>query len=253
MGRRLTVSELFLELLPYLAIGFAAQLIDGALGMAYGITATSLLMTVGTSPAAASAAVHLAETFTTGASGIAHHAFGNVNRTLFRLLVLPGMIGAALGAFLLAAFPADIFRPIVATYLLVMGAIIVIKAYREFPPRTVSRHVAPLGLIGGFFDAVGGGGWGPIVASTLIARGNDVRQAIGSTNAVEFFVALSASAAFVLSLDQFDWKVVAGLAAGGVVGAPIGAWSCRYLPIRPFMILVGLLIIALSARTLFLS
>jgi uncharacterized membrane protein YfcA len=244
------VSGLVSEVLPYVAVGFAAQLVDGALGMAYGITATSLLLTVGMSPASASASVHVAECFTSGASGLAHHAFGNVNRKLFRILVLPGMIGAAVGAALLSAFPAEVFRPVVAVYLLGMGAVVIVKAFRDFPPRTVTRHVAPLGAIGGFLDAVGGGGWGPIVASTLIARGNDVRQAIGSTNAVEFFVALSASTAFVLSLDYFDWKVIAGLAAGGIVGAPLGAWACRYLPVRPFMIFVGLLIIVLSLRTL---
>ena len=245
------MNEFLAEIFPYLAAGFAAQLIDGALGMAYGVTATSLLLSVGMTPAAASAAVHVAECFTTGVSGVAHHAFGNVNRTLFRLLVLPGMIGAAIGAALLSAFPAEVFLPIVSVYLLAMGVVIVIKAFREFPPRTVTRHVSSLGFVGGFFDASGGGGWGPIVASTLIARGNDIRQAIGSTNAVEFFVALSASATFVVSLEFLDWKAIAGLAAGGVVGAPIGAWACRYVPVRPFMVFVGLLIVALSARTLF--
>jgi len=238
------------EILLYVLVGFVAQLIDGALGMAYGITATSLLLSAGISPAVASATVHTAECFTTGASGIAHHAFGNVNRLLFRTLVLPGMAGAALGAYLLTRFPSKLFTPIVACYLLVMGSVIVVKAFREFPPRTVTRHIAPLGLVGGFLDAVGGGGWGPIVASTLIARGNEIRQAIGSTNAVEFFVALSASATFVLSLGLGHWRIVLGLAIGGVIGAPLGAWACKHVPIRPFMILVGVLIIVLSLRTL---
>jgi uncharacterized membrane protein YfcA len=144
------------------------------------------------------------------------------------------------------------FRPVIACYLIVMGVVIIIKAFRVFPPKTVTRHLTPLGLAGGFFDAVGGGGWGPIVASTLIARGNTIRTAIGSTNAVEFFVALSASVTFVLSLGTIDWRIVLGLAVGGSVGAPLGAWACKYIPVKPFMILVGCLIIVLSLRTLLL-
>lgn len=241
------------EILQYALVGLVAQLIDGALGMAYGITATSLLLSVGVPPPIASATVHTAECFTTGASALSHHAFGNVNRELFRRLVLPGMIGAVLGAWLLSSFPLDFFTPVIAVYLLVMGLIIVLKAFREFPPRTVSRHIAPLGLVGGFLDAVGGGGWGPIVASTLVARGSEVRQAIGSTNAVEFFVALAATATFVVGIGITGWEIVVGLAIGGVIGAPLGAWLCKRLPIRPFMMLVGTIIVLISLRTLFLQ
>lgn len=241
------------EIAQYFVVGLIAQLIDGALGMAYGITATSLLLSVGVPPAVASATVHTAECFTTGASAISHQAFGNVNRYLFRKLVLPGMIGAALGAYLLSNFPSELFKPIVAGYLLLMGVVIIAKAFRDFPPKTVTRHLTPLGLIGGFLDAVGGGGWGPIVATNLIARGNDVRQAIGSTNAVEFFVAFSATLTFVLSMGLTGWQIILGLAAGGVVGAPIGAWACRHVPIRPFMVVVGLLVVGLSLRTLIAS
>lgn len=238
------------EFLLYVVVGFIAQLIDGALGMAFGVTATSLLLAVGVPPAAASATVHTAECFTSGASGLSHHAFGNINPYLFRALVLPGMLGAALGAWLLSSFPSEVFRPIVASYLMVMGLVIIVKAFRQFPPQTVTRHLAPLGLLGGFFDAVGGGGWGPIVASNLIARGNAIRMAIGSTNAVEFFVALSASVTFVLSLGAFDWRIVLGLAVGGTISAPFGAWACKHIPVKPFMIFVGCLIIALSSHTL---
>ncbi|MCJ7557540.1 MAG: sulfite exporter TauE/SafE family protein [Gammaproteobacteria bacterium] len=238
------------EILPYIAFGFVAQLIDGALGMAYGVTATSLLMASGVPAVSASAVVHMSECFTTGASAISHQAFGNVNRILFRTLVIPGMVGAALGAYVLSSFPSEVFTPIVACYLVLMGVIIIIKAFRQFPPRTVTRHIVPLGLAGGFLDAAGGGGWGPIVASTLISRGNDVRQAIGSTNAVEFFVTLSASAVFVLNLGAPNWQMIGGIAIGGVIAAPLGAWACKHIPIRPFMILVGLLIVGLSLRTL---
>ncbi len=238
------------EFLIYAAVGFVAQLIDGALGMAFGVTATSLLLSVGVAPAAASATVHIAECVMSGVSGVSHHAFGNINSALFRALVLPGMLGAAIGAFLLSSFPSEVFLPIIACYLIVMGIVIILKAFTTFPPKTVTRHLAPLGFFGGFFDAVGGGGWGPIVASNLIARGNAIRTAIGSTNAVEFFVALSASVTFVLSLGTFDWRIILGLAAGGAIGAPFGAWACKHIPVRPFMIFVGCLIIALSLRTL---
>lgn len=238
------------EILLYVLVGFLAQLVDGALGMAYGVIATSLLLSAGIPPAAASATVHTAECFTSGVSALSHHAFGNVNRLQFRVLVLPGMLGAAVGAFLLSSFPAHVFRPIVACYLVVMGIVIIVKAFRVFPPKTVTRHLGMLGLTGGFFDAVGGGGWGPIVASTLIARGNTFREAIGSTNAAEFFVALSAAVTFVLSLGVFDWRIVLGLAVGGGIGAPFGAWACKHVPVRPAMILVGCLVTALSLHTL---
>lgn len=238
------------DILSYVAVGFVAQLIDGALGMAYGVVSTSLLLSLGIAPAIASATVHTAECFTTGVSAVSHQAFGNVNRQLFRTLIVPGMLGAVCGAWVLSSFPAERFTPIIAVYLIVMGAVIVIKSFREFPPRIVTRHVAPLGLVGGFFDAVGGGGWGPIVATTLIARGNEIRQAIGSSNAVEFFVAFAAATTFALSLGALDWSMVAGLAIGGAAGAPLGAWLCRRLPVKPFMAVVGLVVIVLSARTL---
>src|SRR5712691_9657116 len=195
------------ELVLYIATGFIAQLIDGALGMAYGVTASSLLLSLGVPPAATSATVHAAECFTTGASAISHHAFGNVNRLLFRRLLLPGIIGAVLGAYILVSFLGDVIKPYIAGYLLVMGCVIVLKAFREIPPRTVTTHLAPLGFFGAFVDAIGGGGWGPIVASTLIARGNRLRETVGSVNAVEFFVTLAASITFVLTLGLTNWEI----------------------------------------------
>lgn len=234
----------------YLAAGFAAQLIDGTLGMAYGVTASSLLLSFGVTPAIASATVHAAECFTTGASAVSHHAFGNINGTLFRRLLLPGVGGAVAGAYILSSFPGERLTPIVAAYLLLMGCVIVVKAFREFPPRSVTTHLAPLGFGGALVDALGGGGWGPIVASTLIARGSDVRMTIGSVNAVEFFVTLAASITFVLMLGLANWAIIAGLALGGLVAAPIGAWACTRIPLRPFTVLVGVLVIALSLRTL---
>lgn len=234
----------------YFVAGFVAQLIDGSLGMAYGVTASTLLLTFGVPPAATSATVHAAECLTTGASALSHQAFGNVNRLLFRRLLLPGIIGAVLGAYILASMPGDAIKPYVAGYLLVMGAVIVLKAFREFPPRRVSTHLAPLGFFGAFLDALGGGGWGPIVATTLIVRGNTLREVVGSVNAVEFFVTLAASVTFILTLGLVHWQIILGLAAGGVLAAPIGAWACTRLPVKPFMILIGLLVMALSLRTL---
>ncbi|MCM2357819.1 MAG: sulfite exporter TauE/SafE family protein [Geobacteraceae bacterium] len=238
------------DFLWYVVAGFVAQLIDGSLGMAYGVMASTLLLSFGVPPAATSATVHAAECLTTGASALTHQAFGNVNRLLFRRLLLPGIIGAVLGAYILASIPGDAIKPYVAGYLLIMGAVIVLKAFREFPPRRVSTHLAPLGFFGALLDALGGGGWGPIVATTLIVRGNTVREVVGSVNAVEFFVTLAASATFILTLGLVHWQIILGLAAGGVLAAPIGAWACTRLPVKPFMILIGVLVMALSLRTL---
>jgi hypothetical protein len=194
--------------------------------------------------------VHAAECFTTGASAISHHAFGNINGVLFRRLLAPGVIGAVAGAYILSSFPGDRLTPFVSGYLLIMGVIIIVKAFREFPPRVVTTHLGPLGFGGALMDAVGGGGWGPIVASTLIARGSDVRLTIGSVNAVEFFVTLAASLTFILMLGLANWQIIAGLALGGLVAAPIGAWACTRIPLKPFTVIVGLLVIVLSLRTL---
>jgi uncharacterized membrane protein YfcA len=234
----------------FVIVGFVAQLIDGTLGMAYGVSATSLLLSIGLPPATASATVHAAEVFTTGLSGVSHHYFGNIDRVLFRRLVIPGMIGAAVGALLLSSVPGERLKPFIACYLLAMGGLIVVRVFRTVPPTSVGAHVLPLGFAGALVDAIGGGGWGPVVASTLIARGNYVRTTVGSVNAAEFFVTLTASVTFVLTLGIGHWPIVAGLAIGGAIAAPIGAWACRVIPHRPFMFLVGALVIGLSLRTL---
>ena len=241
------------EFLLYTLAGFLAQLIDGALGMAYGVTATSILMTVGVSPVAASATVHAAECFSTGASALSHKALGNVSKVLFRKLLLPGVIGAMIGAYVLTTLPADKLKPYIAGYLLVMGIVILVKAFCVFPPRQVTTHLTPLAFFGAFVDAIGGGGWGPIVGSNLIVRGNNVRETIGSVNAVEFFVTLASSVVFFATLGTSNWPIILALGLGGVLAAPLGAWACKRLPVKPFMILVGVLIMLLSIRTLYLS
>jgi uncharacterized membrane protein YfcA len=238
------------DFLLYLFAGFLAQIIDGALGMAYGVTASSLLLSFGVPPAFTSATVHAAECFTTGASALSHRHFGNVDRTIFRRLLIPGVIGAVIGAFILSSFPGDELKPFVAGYLMVMGFIILVKAFSEFPPRRVTTHLAPLGFFGALIDALGGGGWGPIVASTLLVRGSDVRHTVGSVNAVEFFVTLAASLTFLITLGITNWQIILGLALGGLLAAPFGAWAVKRVPIKTAMIGVSLLIIALSARTL---
>ena len=241
---------LFEELLPYVLIGFAAQLVDGALGMAYGVTASSLLLGSGVPPAVASATVHAAECFTTGVSAASHRAFGNIDRDQFRRLLLPGVLGAALGAYLLSSLPGDALKPWIAGYLMLMGVVIVAKAFREFPSRKVTSHLAPLGFFGALVDAIGGGGWGPIVASNLLARGNGFRLTVGTVNAVEFFVTLTASVVFLLTLGLANWTLVAGLAIGGVLAAPFGAYLVSRVRPKPFQVAVGVLVIVLSLRTL---
>ncbi len=238
------------EFLIYVVIGFCAQLIDGALGMAYGIIATGLLLGTGVPPVVASATVHAAECFTTGVSAYSHHAFGNIDRALFKRLLLPGVLGAAIGAYLLTQLPGEALKPWIAGYLILMGVVIMLKAMREFPPRRVTTHLRPLGFFGAMIDAIGGGGWGPMVASTLLARGHEFRLTVGSVNAVEFFVTLTASLVFIFTIGVSHWQVVLGLALGGVLAAPFGALLVKRAPVRPMLLFVGLLVIAISTRTL---
>ena len=242
--------DLDANFLLFVIAGFVAQLIDGALGMAYGVTASSLLLSFGLPPAVTSATVHAAECFSTGASALSHRAFGNVNSLLFRRLLIPGVAGAVVGAYLLSNFQGDAIRPFIAVYLFGMGIVILIKAFRAFPSGAVTTHLVPLGFFGAFVDAVGGGGWGPIVSSTLIARGNDVRSTVGSVNAVEFFVTVAASVTFFMTMGLSNWPIILALAIGGLLAAPLGAWACRHISVKPFMIGVGLLVCLLSIRTL---
>jgi uncharacterized protein len=238
------------ELWFYIVVGFVAQMVDGTLGMAYGLCSSSFLIGFGIAPAAASATVHAAEVFTTGFSALSHHYFGNIDRRLFRRLLIPAVIGAALGSYILAALPGERLRPFVAAYLLVLGVIILVKAFREFPPVFITRYLTPLGFSGALVDALGGGGWGPIVASTLLVRGNHARLTVGTVNAVEFFVTLTASLVFMITLGLSHWMIIVGLACGGALAAPIGAYACKKVPLKPLMCTVALLVILLSGHTL---
>ncbi|MFC0678830.1 sulfite exporter TauE/SafE family protein [Lysobacter korlensis] len=244
--------ELPTDFLSYVAIGIAAQLIDGALGMAYGVIASSLLLGLGLPPAVTSATVHAAECFTTGTSALSHRAFGNIDRALFRGLLLPAVLGAGTGAWLLASLDGDLLKPWVASYLLVLGVVIVAKGLRRAPTRRVTSRLAPLGYFGGLIDAAGGGGWGAMVSGNLLARGNEFRLTVGSVNAVEFFVTLTASIVFLLTLGLTHWSVIVGLAVGGIAAAPFGAWFVGRVRPQPMLVAVGLVVIALSVRTLVL-
>jgi uncharacterized membrane protein YfcA len=228
-------------------------MIDGALGMAYGVSSTALLLSFGIPPARASAAVHTAEVIVSGVSGLSHLRFGNVDRALFRRLVLPGVAGGVVGAYALSELPGERLRPFVSAYLLAMGLYICWRALRRVERPPVSRRVVPLGLAGGFFDALGGGGWGPIVTTHLVADGHEPRMAVGSVNLAEFFVSVAQAATFFITLGLVHWPVIAGLVTGGVLAAPLAALVCRRLPARGTMLLVGLLISALSARTLLIA
>ncbi len=235
----------------FILFGFIAQLIDGSLGMAYGVSSNTFLLSIGLPPAAASASVHAAEVFTTGASGVFHLKFGNVRKNLFLKLLIPGVIGGALGAYILTSIPGEAIKPYISAYLLVMGGVILYKAFNHRgEEKEINTFISPLALAGGFFDAIGGGGWGPIVTTTLVARGNSPRSTIGSVNLAEFFVTLAVSVTFIVTIGLEFWKVIVGLLIGGVLAAPFGAYLAKRLPAWVLMIAVGLLISLLSLRTL---
>ncbi len=243
-------------LFTFIIIGFLAQIIDGSLGMAYGVSSTTFLLGVGIPPALASASVHLAEVFTTAISGFSHWKLGNVNKEIVKKLLVPGVLGGITGAYILTSLPTEIIKPLVSIYLLIMGLVILKKVIGkdDHKPRAISsKKLIFLGAIGGLFDAIGGGGWGPIVTTTLVAQGETPRFTIGSVNLTEFAVTLAQSVAFALLLQGVVWDVVAGLLIGGVIAAPFGAYIIKKLPARALMGMVGLVIITLSMRTLYLT
>lgn len=231
-----------------LAVGLIAQVIDGALGMAYGITSTSFLLAAGTSPAVASGATHLAEVFTTGVSGVSHLKLGNVNKKLFVSLLIPGIVGALLGTYVLTHVDGKLLKPYITVYLLLMGLYVISKAFRQFKLiRDINaRKVVPLAALGGFVDATGGGGWGPVVTTSLVGAGHDPRTTIGSVNFAEFFLTMVTAAAFFGLLDASVWVIVAGLVIGGLFAAPFAAYATRHFATKTLLILVGSLITFVS-------
>lgn len=234
------------------AVGLLAQTVDGALGMAYGITSTSFLLATGASPAMASASVHIAEVFTTGVSGVSHIKMGNVNKSLFLRLLVPGMVGAVTGAWLLSSVDGDTIKPYVAGYLMLMGLYVISKIFRKIRSRhDEPKHVAKLGLVGGFVDAVGGGGWGPVVTTTLIGTGHDPRMTIGSVNLAEFFLTFVSAIAFAVLVGEGPWTIVAGLVLGGLFAAPFAAYLTSRLNTKALLGLVGTVISLVSLYNLY--
>lgn len=235
--------------------GFIAQMIDGSLGMAYGVSASTFLLSFGVPPAAASASIHASEVFVSGVSGLSHLKFQNVNKRLFKILLIPGVLGAIAGAYLLSSFEdySYILRPIVATYTLILGVSILIKARSTQFRKRKTKNVPALAGFGGFMDSIGGGGWGPIVTTTLIARGRNPRYAIGSVNLAEFFVSFASSVTFFVSMGIGYYPIIAGLILGGILAAPLAAWLVRKLPIKKMLMIVGAVVVVVSLRLIVLS
>ncbi len=236
-----------------LLVGLLAQIVDGALGMAYGLTSTSFLLATGASPALASASVHTAEVFTTGISGISHAKFGNVDKKLFLRLLIPGIVGGFLGALLVTQVDGSTLKPFITVYLLLMGIYVLTKAFKKHiqTRKGEPKHVAKLALLGGFVDTSGGGGWGPVVTTTLVGTGHDPRITIGSVNFAEFFLTLTSAASLFILVDETIWHVVAGLIIGGLFAAPFAAYACKKFSTKTLLILVGLLISGISVFNLY--
>jgi len=274
------------EYYPFLIfalVGFLAQMIDGGLGMGFGVTANTILISLGIPPAVSSASVHTSEIFTSGFSSFFHWKAGNVEKELFWRLVITGVIGGVTGAYLLSSINGDYVKPFIALYLFFLGFAIVKKAFYKINEEDIQNHFYPshfigknisrlihlfrpagkkvghifarvLGGVGGFLDSIGGGGWGPVVTSTLVFREHSPRQSIGTANAAEFFVALTISMTFFVALGKTSgWQVIAGLLLGGALASPMSAVLCKKIPPRFLLLLVGLLIIGLSTWTIYLS
>jgi len=239
----------------FLLVGFVAQTIDGALGMAYGVSSNSILLGIGIPPAVASAWVHFAQVFTSLASGLSHWKLGNVQWSLAKRLLIPGVLGAIVGAYFLSNIDGNSIKPFIAVYLMVMGIIILSKVIKNkkkiFKPD--GKSLPYLASIGGFADAVGGGGWGPIVNSTLLSKGQLPRFAIGTGNFVEIFVSLASASTFLFFIKELSLAPVLGLILGGVIAAPFAAMICKKINPRILLAFVGLLVIFLSLRTFYLT
>ncbi|PGT83899.1 MULTISPECIES: sulfite exporter TauE/SafE family protein [Bacillaceae] len=248
------------KLLVFAIIGFLAQLIDGALGMAYGVTSTTLLLTFGIAPAVASASVHLAEVVTTAASGASHIKFGNVDKQTVYRLIIPGSIGAFLGATFLSNLPGDLAKPYISLFLLLLGVYVLIRFLFKFRQTEEKKGIElsrkqsiPLGLIAGFADATGGGGWGPIATPVLLSKkGMSPRKVVGTVDTSEFAIAVSATLGFLISLgwEEVNWLWVGALMIGGIIAAPIAAWLVQKVHAQLMGVLVGGFIILVNSRTL---
>ncbi|RCS30096.1 sulfite exporter TauE/SafE family protein [Rhodanobacter denitrificans] len=236
------------EFFTFAAVGAFAQLVDGALGMAYGVVSAAMLLGLGLPPAAASASVHYAETFTCGASGLSHLAAGNVRRQLFWTLAIPGVIGAVIGAYVVTHVPANWMRLALTPYMLGMGVFLLRRATRGDRPHddAVPRATRPLGLVAGFADAVAGGGWSALTVTTLVARGATPRTVIGTVHLAKSVVSAAASVSFLLHVGATNGVAVLGLIVGGVTAAPLGALLARRMPARAATLLAATAVLALG-------
>lgn len=241
----------------YVAGGFVAQMIDGALGMAYGVSVTSFLLSLGLpaiTPAVASASMHASEIFTTGSSSLVYMRFKNVNKKLFRKLVWPGIMGAILGAISVSVISKEnvsFIKPLVAIYTLVLGSLIIIRALNiNLRNKDKIRKIFPVALFGGYMDSVGGGGWGPIVTTSLVAGGRNLRYSIGSSHLAKFFVALISTITFFMMIGLSHWQIIFGLVLGGMVAAPFSIYLSSKIPTKKGLIIVGIVVIMISIKTI---
>jgi uncharacterized membrane protein YfcA len=244
------------QLLFFALAGFIAQMVDGTLGMGYGVTSATCLMTLGINPVSVSAAIHTSEIFTTATSGYSHYKFKNVNKKLFKHLVIPGCVGAALGALMLVFLGekyGKVLLPVIAAYAFFLGLKILIKAFSQQVQNKKIRRLGWLASAGGFLDSFGGGGWGPIVTSTLIAKGRSPRYTIGSVNLAEFFITMTSAFTFFMTVGISHLNVVVGLLIGGAAASPIAARLAGKLPRKTMMILVGIMVMVWCTRMIIKS
>ena len=243
-----------MKIILYIILGFCAEMIDGTAGMAYGVSSNTFLRAAGINSAVSSGCVHAAEIFTTLASGISHIRMKNVDKRLFKMLILAGIPGGILGAWVLASFESRTLDAVIDIYLIIMGIVILSKAFKKSvgKHREPGNYVFPLGFAGGFSDALGGGGWGPVVTSTLLASDHEPRKTIGTVNTAEFLVTLAETTTLVVMLKNFNqyFTIILGLIIGGVIAAPIAARLCKKFPPKVILTFVGILVIILNVYKL---
>jgi uncharacterized protein len=252
-GLRKMLNEVDTTFYWMIGAGFLAQLVDGALGMGYGVTCTTVLLSLGINLPAISGSIHTAEMFSSGVSGYSHYKFGNINKKLFKSILIPGVIGAIAGAYLLSKYGdeyAKYIRPALATYTLFLGGKIILSAFKKNNSPKKVKRVGWLAGAGGFLDSFGGGGWGPLVTSTLISKGKSPRYVIGSVSVTEFFITLASAVTFFSMLGISHWPIILGLIIGGTVAAPLAARIAGKLPLKTMFLSVGALVIIWSARIL---
>nr|WP_260160504.1 sulfite exporter TauE/SafE family protein [Pedobacter cryoconitis] len=238
----------------FLAGGFVFAMVDGAIGMSYGVTSTAFSLSMGIPPASASMGVHLSEVLSNGIAGWMHYRMGNINWKLFKLLIIPGILGAVAGAYLLSSLEhyGTYIKPFISLYTLILGGVILSKAFNVSRKRVGGKikKITLLGLFGGFIDAVGGGGWGSIVLSSLIAGGRNARFSLGTVKLTRFFIALMSSLTFITMLKSAHWEAVAGLVIGSALAAPIAAKVSNRISVKSIMVAVGIIVIAVSLRSI---